>query len=239
MNFFQCRSVISDATPKSPSRSSRQLHVLWPRRLRESLIVREEENEEHCKSRWERDAGNHVDGLGHTNRVRWFFFSYLKNTAGQKWISSVSHAQLEISTLVINCRLTTTSGPHPLFAGCVHVPGPHCVQATMSFGPPGSRLLSVCKANFISLKVCQVFLVFFFFKGFFASVLGGNSSSKDWKWSIRAKTYLNLRRIRNRDVWKMLVKSELRFKYLSKSSFLARDFFFNCVFRNESVQWRI
>lgn len=105
----------------------------------------------------------------------------------RQWISRARHAQIEISTLVINCRLTTTSGPHPLFAGCVHVPGPHWVQATMSFGPPGSRLLSVWKRN--KKGWAFSFGLGFFFACERIGVIHQVKTSRGWK--IKG-TYLDL-----------------------------------------------
>lgn len=43
-----------------------------------------EEDQEYRIRRREGDASDHVDGFGHSNRMRWLFFAYLHETCLHK-----------------------------------------------------------------------------------------------------------------------------------------------------------
>lgn len=100
----------------------------------------EEENQEYRIGCRKCDASDNVNGLGHTDRMRWLFLAYLYETCLEIVLILKDDLNIYYHLLAI------TSVAHPLLAEWVQglVP-PHVVQATISFGPAPSRFCEIKK----------------------------------------------------------------------------------------------
>lgn len=129
----------------------------------------EEEDQENRIGSGERDAGDDINGLGHTYRMRRLLLPDLhearlqrgtvREGAVERW-EKFGQIAMEMGLMEITLKWKTgnayrkkwfyliTSVGQPLFAEWVHglLPPPQLVHATISLGPPDSRcFFSPCK----------------------------------------------------------------------------------------------